>query len=69
MSQSTRRGLTFTREQVEEWIGHCITDDELEELERVLPYSSLPNCVRTWGRLDSHALQGPPQGTTGQVGI
>jgi len=47
MSQSTRRGLTFTREQVEEWIGHCITDDELEELERVLPYSSLPNCVET----------------------
>lgn len=39
------KGITFTRDQVEAWVGHVLTDDEIKEIEDALPNSSLPECV------------------------
>jgi hypothetical protein len=42
-----RPGVSFTREQIEAWAGHPLTDDEVSALEDTLPLSSLPEVVAT----------------------
>lgn len=43
----SRKGITFTREQVEAWVGHTLTDDQVEELEDAAALSSIPDAFET----------------------
>lgn len=36
------RGVFVTRDQVEAWVGHTLTDEQIEELEEAVPNSSVP---------------------------
>lgn len=40
-------GLTFSRAQVEAWVGHPLTDDQVADIEEALPLSTLPETVDT----------------------
>lgn len=40
-----RRGITLTREQLEEWSGRRLTDDEIDRLEDAIPNSSIPQAI------------------------
>lgn len=42
-----RPGVSFTRAQIEAWVGFPLTDDQVSDLEETLPNSSLPDCVAT----------------------
>ena len=41
------RGLTFTRGQVEAWVGHALTDEQVADIEEVAPNSSIPIAIET----------------------
>jgi hypothetical protein len=43
--ESRRRGLTFTRGQVEAWVGHALTDEQVIDIEECAPDSSIPNAI------------------------
>lgn len=45
-----QRGLTFTRGQVEAWVGNTLTDEELEDIEEVASWSSIPDAIRAIAR-------------------
>ena len=38
-------GVTITREQVEAWAGHQLSDDDVSRLEACIPNSSIPDAV------------------------
>lgn len=39
------RGINLTREQVEEWAGTALVDDEWVSLEKAIPHSSIPDAI------------------------
>ncbi len=45
--EPARVGVTLTREDIEEWAGRPLTDEEVARLDDALPYSSVPEAVAT----------------------
>lgn len=37
----------ITRDQVESWLGHKLTDEDYDRLEQAIPNSSIPDAIRT----------------------
>ena len=42
-----RIGITLTRDQLEAWAGRALTDEEVEDLDRDIPNSSIPEAIST----------------------
>lgn len=40
-----RRGLTITREQLEQWAGRALSDTEIDRLDECVPNSSIPEAI------------------------
>ena len=40
-------GITLTRDQLEAWAGRALTDEEVEDLDRDIPNSSVPEAIST----------------------
>lgn len=45
--QAVRPGVSFTREQVEAWVGHPLTDEQVADIQEVAPNSSIPDAIET----------------------
>lgn len=42
---SERAGISFTRDQIEAWAGFTLTDEQVTDLENILPNSTFPETV------------------------
>lgn len=40
-------GVTLTREQLESWAGRALSDEEVEQLDTLIPESSIPEAIST----------------------
>lgn len=39
--------IEITREQIESWAGQHLTDEQIAELEEIIPNSSIPDAIGT----------------------
>ena len=37
--------VTITREQLEAWVGHRLTDEDVAEIDDAVPNSSIPDAI------------------------
>ena len=40
-------GITISRDRLDEWAGRELSDNEVDQLKRAIPYSSIPEALRT----------------------
>lgn len=38
-------GITLTRDQLEAWAGHDLTDEQVEQLDIAIQFSSIPDAI------------------------
>ena len=44
---SDRRGIILTREELEAWSDYDLTDEQVERVEQVIQFSSIPEAIAT----------------------
>jgi hypothetical protein len=47
MDPDDQPGITLTRQQLENWAGRPLSDEELERLDDAIPNSSIPEAIGT----------------------